>query len=69
MIITKYQKNLMEHTTSGPNRNWFGTSKNCKDGIEFEKLVTAGLATSETSPTWMGDGVIYRLTKSGKATL
>lgn len=66
ITITKYQKDLMEHTISGPNRNWFGTSKNCKDGIEFEKLVNAGLATSEMPPAWMGDDVIYRLTKSGK---
>ena len=56
----------MKHTFSGSDRNWFGTSKNCGDGVEFEKLVKAGLATSETPPAWMGDDVIYRLTKAGK---
>ena len=69
MEITKYQKGLMEHTISGPGRNWFGTSKNCEDGIEFEKLVKAGLATSETPPAWMGDDVIYRLTLDGIAKI
>ena len=69
MKITKYQKSIMEHTISGPNRNWFGTSKNCKDGIEFEKLVAAGLATSEIPPAWMGDEVIYRFTPTGKAAI
>lgn len=66
MIITEYQKDLMRHTVSGLNRNWFGTLINCKDGIEFEKLVSVGLATSEKPPSWMGDDVIYRLTKAGK---
>lgn len=64
--ITKYQKDLMSHTISGPDRNWFGTSFDCKDSIEFEKLVNAGYATRETPPSWMGDDVIYRLTKKGK---
>jgi len=66
MIITEYQKDLMKHTINGPSRNWFGTSKNCKDGREFAKLVDAGLATSEIPPAWMGDEVIYRLTMAGK---
>lgn len=67
--LTDYQKELMRHTVSGPNRNWFGTDLKCKDSIEFEKLVSLGLATSETPPSWMGDEVIYRLTPAGKAAL
>jgi len=69
MEITIYQRQLMEHTISGPNRNWFGTSKNCLDGKEFERLVAAGFATSETPPAWMGDEVIYRLTPDGRKAL
>ncbi len=68
-MITDYQKRLMEHTISGPNRNWFGTDKACKDGQEFDKLVEMGYATAETPPSWMGDDVIYRLTPEGKAVL
>ena len=56
----------MEHTISGPDRNWFGTGYDCEDSREFEKLVKDGYATSEKPPAWMGDDVIYRLTKKGK---
>jgi hypothetical protein len=63
--ITDYQLDLMRHTVSDPGRNWFGTSRDCKDGQEFEKLVAAGYATSESPPSWMGDDVIYRLTDKG----
>jgi len=59
----------MEHTVSGPARNWFGTSTGCKDALEFDKLVEAGYATAETPPAWMGDDVIYRLTPEGKTAL
>ena len=69
MEISKYQKGLMDHTISGPDRNWFGTSLGCQDSDEFEKLVSAGYATKETPPAWMGDDVIYRLTPEGKAAL
>lgn len=67
--LTEYQIKLMKHTVSEPNRNWFGTDKNGKDGIEFEKLVEIGYATSEVAASWMGDDTIYRLTKEGKAQL
>jgi len=66
MKISKYQKELMQHTISGHDRNWFGTGLDCKDAEEFEKLVDAGYATKETPPTWMGDDVIYRLTSAGR---
>lgn len=69
MKLTRKQLALMAHTVSGSNRNWFGTSLNCYDSLEFEKLVEAGLATKETPPSWMGDEVIYRLTRKGKAEL
>ena len=69
MNITDYQREIMEHTISGPNRNWFGTDFKCKDSTEFEKLVEGGLATKETPPSWMGDDVIYRLTTEGKEAL
>lgn len=69
MEITKYQRGLMQHTISGHNRNWFATSKNCTDGLEFEKLVEAGYATSEPAPSWSCDDVVYRLTGKGKSAL
>ena len=69
MDITDYQLAIMKHTVSGHNRNWFGTDRSCKDGQEFEKLVEAGLATSESPPSWMGDDVIYRLTDKGLAAI
>lgn len=69
MNPTEYQLELMRHTVSGPDRNWFGTDLKGKDSIEFEKLVAAGYATSETPPSWMGDDVIYRLTSEGKELL
>lgn len=69
MLITTTQRQLMEHTISGPDRNWFGTSYGCNDAEEFDKLVKKGYATSETPPSWMGDDVIYRLTPEGKEIL
>jgi len=69
MKISKYQKKIMEHAISGPGRNWFATSFDCKDSIEFEKLVKAGYATSEETPSWVGDDVIYRLTTEGRKAL
>ena len=66
MEITTLQRQLMEHTIKGSNRNWFGTSLGCEDNIEFKKLVSAGLSISETPPKWMEDEVIYRLTPDGK---
>ena len=69
MKITEAQKDLMKHTISGQNRNWFGTSFDCKDSKEFEQLVDAGYATKETPPSWMGDDVIYRLTTAGRAVI
>jgi len=69
MDITKLQKGLMEHTISEPNRNWFATSLNCENSVEFEKLVLVGYATKEVPPSWMGDDVIYRLTHKGKEAL
>lgn len=69
MDITNYQRGIMEHTLSGPDRNWFGTDFKCKDSVEFEKLVESKLATKEIPPSWMGDDVIYRLTPEGKQAL
>jgi len=69
MEITNFQRSLMEHTISDPGRNWFGTSFDCEDSVEFEKLVLAGYASKETPPSWMGDDVIYRLTPEGRRAL
>ena len=69
MELSENQIKLMQHTVSGPSRNWFGTSFGCADSDEFEKLVSDGLATKETPPSWMGDEVIYRLTAAGKAQI
>lgn len=68
MKLTKKQIELMKHTISGQNRNWFGTSPG-KDADEFEKLVSLGLAIKEKPPSWMGDDVLYRLTTAGKAAI
>lgn len=65
--LTSNHIELMSHTISETNRNWFGTSYGCKDSDDFEQLVDVGYATKETPPKWMGDDVIYRLTKTGKA--
>ena len=67
--ITKHQKDIMEHAISGPNRNWFGTDLKCRDSIEFQKMVEAGYATKETPPKWMGDELIYRVTKEGRKAI
>lgn len=44
-MISDYQRSLMEHTISGPDRNWFGTDLDCKDSLEFKELVGMGYAT------------------------
>lgn len=67
--LTDYQLELMRHTVSGPNRNWFGTDNKGKDVVEFDKIVKMGYATSTYAPVWSGDDIIYRLTKEGKAQL
>jgi len=67
--ITKYQRGIMEHTISGFNRNWFGTSYDTTDSVEFEKLVDMGLATKQKAAEWMGDDVIYRLTPEGRKAI
>jgi hypothetical protein len=69
IVITDKQRKLMEHTISGPDRNWFGTSLNSDDAKEFRELVDEGYATAEKPPAWMGDEVIYRLTKIGREQL
>lgn len=69
MELTKLQIEIMEHTVSGPDRNWFGTSYGCQDSKAFEDLVAKGLAMKEEPPAWMGDDIIYRLTKEGKAAI
>lgn len=66
MKITKYQEGLMKHTIKETGRNFFGTSFNTKDSLEFEKLVEAGYATKREAADWMGDDVIYYLTEKGK---
>jgi len=69
MELTENKINLMKHTVSGTGRNWFGTSYGCKDSDEFEELVEAGYATKQQAASWMGDDVIYRLTRKGKEAL
>ena len=69
MDLTKNQIDLMKHTISGHDRNWFGTKYRTLDSAEFEKLVELGLATKEKAQAWMGDEVIYRLTTAGKKAI
>ncbi len=69
MELLKYHIGLIEHTMSGPNRNWFATGYDGRDSEEFEKLVEAGYATKEAAPSWTCDEVIYRITAEGKKAL
>ncbi len=64
--FTKHQIEIMQHTISEPNRNWFATGKNTFDAHQFEILVEGGFATREQAPQWAVDDVIYRLTEKGK---
>ena len=66
MNITKHQKELMKHTVSGPNRNWFATNYWGKDSDNFELLIADGYARKQGAPSWSGDDVIYSLTDKGK---
>ncbi len=59
----------MEHTVSGPDRNWFGTGYGCEDSKEFEKLVKLGFAVSQKAPCWTCDDVVYQLTSEGRQQL
>lgn len=68
-MLTKKQRELMEHTISGPDRNWFGTNLGCDDGKEFNELVRMGYASIECAPDWSGDDIVYRLTPRGKEAL
>ena len=68
-MLTKNQRELMEHTINGCNRNWFATSQRSDDSKEFNKLVSIGYASAEPAPDWSGDDVIYRLTQKGKEAL
>ena len=69
MELTKLQKELMAHTISGPNRNWFDADADSRDSKSFEGLVKEKFATKEQAPEWMGGGIIYRLTSKGKEAL
>jgi len=68
MKLTANQIELMGHTFN-PSRNWFGTDYGTDDSREFEKLVAAGLAVAHSAPSWVGNEVIYMLTKEGKQAL
>lgn len=68
-MITKIQRQLMEHTVGELNRNWFGTGKNTDDAKEFDKLVEMGFAVSERPNSWMKDEVLYRLTPKGRKAI
>lgn len=68
-MITKIQRDLMKHTISGYDRNWFGTTFDSDNAKEFDKLAKIGLVTSSKPPSWMGDDIIYRLTDEGKKEL
>lgn len=68
MEVTKNQIDLMKHTMQ-QDRNWFGTSLDCDDSREFEKLVKLGLAVSRKPESWMGDEILYHLTDEGKSFL
>ena len=65
-MITEKQESLMKHCIGDRGRNFFHTDKGCNDANLFDKLVIMGYATEEPAPEWMGGGVIYRLTDTGK---
>lgn len=66
MKMTKNQFEIMEHTISGKDRNWFGCDESSKDGKDFEELVANGYATKQKAASWMGEDTIYSLTSLGK---
>ena len=66
MEITKYQRELMDHALGhGIGRNFYGTNFGLRDSDEFEKLVKLGYATKKLAPDWMGDDVIYYVSRKG----
>ena len=65
--LSKNQINIMKHTISDHNRNWFGTSKGCQDANDFDQLVGLGLAEERNPPSWSGDTALYILTDAGKS--
>lgn len=69
MKLTKYKLDLMKHTISDKERNWFGTNLGGKDSKEFDELVSVGYASKHPAPPWSGDEVIYRLTNEGKKAI
>lgn len=69
MKLTDKQIKLMRHTTSDPNRNWFGTGFGNEDSKEFEKLIISGHAKKSVPPSWVINEVVYHLTKKGKEAI
>lgn len=68
-ILTPRQLALMRRTVKG-GRNQFETDLGRQPSSEFELLVDKGLATKENPPPyWMGDDIVYRLTKAGKQAI
>ncbi len=68
-MITENQRKLMQHTISGPGRNWFATGYDSEDSLEFEKLVKLDFAVSQKAPCWTCDDVVYQLTSEGMQQL
>lgn len=68
-MLSKYQIELMKHTISDHDRNWFGTSDNTRDYNEFINLVSLGFARKIPAPSFWGDDVVFILTDEGKQAL
>jgi hypothetical protein len=66
MEISNHELEIMRHTISGPNRNWFGTSEKSKDCAPFDRLCGLGLATKSPAPSFWGDDFVFSLTEKGR---
>lgn len=66
MKMTKNQIEIMKHTISDKDRNWFGCDDSSTDGKDFEKLVENGYAAKQKAASWMRENTIYSLTQLGK---
>ena len=65
MEVSVHELEIMRHTISDQNRNWFGTSKESKDCNAFERLASKGLATKRSAPSFWGDDFVFSLTEKG----
>jgi len=66
MKLSKHKISMMQQTISGNNRNWFAADYGRWESSVFEDLVENGYAKKRKTPPWMGNVVVYGLTKKGR---